>query len=135
MVFHDITSSPHPQANSKAEKGVHIVKQFLKKATDSKSDPYLALVSYRSAPFDCGLSLAELLMNCKLCTTLSHYTEIKQKTEVQLRMEKLKRKQKQRFDKATRALKPLARDEVVRIQDQEQMEQESYSSSRSRTKV
>ncbi len=49
--FHHVTSSPqHAQGNGKAEKRVHIIKQLLKKATDSKSDPYLALLSYRSAP-------------------------------------------------------------------------------------
>ena len=69
--FNHVTSSPqHAQANGKAEKGVHIIKQLLKKATDSKSDPYLALLSYRTAPLECGLFPAELLMNRKLRTTL-----------------------------------------------------------------
>ncbi|KAL1259224.1 hypothetical protein QQF64_009801 [Cirrhinus molitorella] len=45
--FKHVTSSPHhAQSNRKAEKGVHIVKHFLKKAPDGKSDPYLALLSY-----------------------------------------------------------------------------------------
>lgn len=118
--FHHVTSSPHhPQANGKAEKGVHIIKQLLKKATDSKSDPYLALLSYRSAPLDCGQSPAELLMNRKLCTTLPCYTEVKQRNEMQSKMENLKWKQKQRYDKSTRALRPLRKDDVVRIQDQD----------------
>ncbi|KAL7852894.1 hypothetical protein SRHO_G00186790 [Serrasalmus rhombeus] len=55
--FNHVPSSPqHAQANGKAEKGVHILKQILKKTTDSKSDPYLALLSYRAAPLECGLS-------------------------------------------------------------------------------
>lgn len=118
--FHHVTSSPqYAQANGKVEKGVHIVKQLLKKATDSKSDPYLALLSYRSAPLDCGLSPAELLMNRKLRTTLPRYTESKQRPEIQSKMENLKWKQKQHYDKSTRPLKPLAKDDVVRIQDQD----------------
>uniref|UniRef100_A0A1A8FRD6 Integrase catalytic domain-containing protein n=1 Tax=Nothobranchius korthausae TaxID=1143690 RepID=A0A1A8FRD6_9TELE len=81
--FHHVTSSPqHPQANGKAEKGVHIIKQLLKKATDSNSDPYLALLSYRTAPLDCGLSPAELLMSRKLRTTLPCYEAIKPNEEI-----------------------------------------------------
>lgn len=118
--FHHVTSSPqHAQANGKAEKGVHIVKQLLKKATDSKSDPYLALLSYRTAPLECGLSPAELLMNRKLRTTLPCYTEIKQNQGIQTKMDNLKKKQKHHFDKATKALSPLAKDDIVRIQDQD----------------
>jgi len=38
--FKHVTSSPlHAQSNGKAEKGVHILKQLLKKAADSGSDP------------------------------------------------------------------------------------------------
>ena len=68
--FHHVTSSPqYAQVNGKAEKGVHIIKQLLRKAADSKSDPYLALLSYRTAPLECGLSPADLLMNRKLMWT------------------------------------------------------------------
>lgn len=59
--FQHITSSPfYPQANGQAEKGVQIVKTLLKKVSDSKSDPYMALLSYRAAPLECGASPAEL---------------------------------------------------------------------------
>lgn len=117
--FHHVTSSPqHAQANGKAEKGVHIIKQLLKKSTDSKSDPYLALLSYRTAPLDCGFSPAELLMNRKIRTTLPYYTEIKE-SEVLTKMDTLKRRQKHYFDKSTKPLSPLAKDDVVRIQDQD----------------
>lgn len=101
-----------------AEKGVHIIKQLLKKATDSQSDPYLALLSYRTAPLDCGLSPAELLMSRKLHTTLPCYAESKQSEEIIKKQEHLKWKQKQQYDKGTRALGLLAKDDVVRIQDQ-----------------
>lgn len=118
--FNHVTSSPqHAQANGKAEKGVHIIKQILKKATDSKSDPYLALLSYRAAPLECGLSPAELLMNRRLRTTLPCYTDIKPNTGIQKKLENMKWKQKQRFDKSTKPLSPLAKDDVVRIQDQD----------------
>uniref|UniRef100_A0A3Q2YZ04 Integrase catalytic domain-containing protein n=1 Tax=Hippocampus comes TaxID=109280 RepID=A0A3Q2YZ04_HIPCM len=117
--FSHITSSPlHAQANGKAEKGVHIVKQLLKKATDSRSDPYLALLSYRTAPLECGQSPAELLMNRKLRTTLPCNSETRQNKDIQSKMDYLKSKQKQRYDKATKTLPPLVKDDVVRIQDQ-----------------
>lgn len=64
-------SSPHyAQSNGQAEKGVHVLKQLLKKAAESDSDPYLALLSYRATPLQCGLSPAELLINRKLRTIL-----------------------------------------------------------------
>ncbi|KAG1940203.1 protein NYNRIN-like [Pimephales promelas] len=69
--FRHVTSSLlYPQANGQAEKGVQIVKRLLKKAKDGKTDPHLALLSYRAAPLECGASPAELLMKRKLRTTL-----------------------------------------------------------------
>lgn len=89
--FNHVTSSPqHPQANGKAEKGVHIIKQLLKKAIDSKSDPYLALLSYRAAPLECGLSPAELLMNRKLRTTLPCHADIMENAEIQTKLQNIK---------------------------------------------
>ncbi|KAL7856584.1 hypothetical protein SRHO_G00154830 [Serrasalmus rhombeus] len=69
--FKHVTSSPlYPQSIGKAEKGVYILKQLLKKASDSNPDPYLALLSYRASPLECGLFPAEPLMKRKLRTTL-----------------------------------------------------------------
>uniref|UniRef100_A0A3P9DN86 Integrase catalytic domain-containing protein n=1 Tax=Maylandia zebra TaxID=106582 RepID=A0A3P9DN86_9CICH len=117
--FKHVTSSPqHPQANGKAEKGVHMIKQLLKKATDSQSDPYLALLSYRTAPLDCVLSPEELPMSRKLHTTLPCYAESKQSEVITKKQENLKWKQKQQYDKGTKALGLLEKDDVVRIQDQ-----------------
>lgn len=50
--FQDITSSlSHPQAKGQDEKGLKMVKRLLKKASDSKTDPYIALLNYRAAVF------------------------------------------------------------------------------------
>uniref|UniRef100_A0A669DPU9 Uncharacterized protein n=1 Tax=Oreochromis niloticus TaxID=8128 RepID=A0A669DPU9_ORENI len=84
------------------EKGVHIIKQLLKKTTDSQSDAYLALLSYRTATLDCSLSPAELLMSQKLRTTLPCCTESKQSEEILKKQESLKWKQKQQYEKGTR---------------------------------
>ncbi|GAA6111759.1 uncharacterized protein K02A2.6-like [Tachysurus ichikawai] len=69
--FEHITSSPlYPQSNGLAEKGVQIVKRLLKKATETGSDPYLAILNYRASPLENGLSPAEMLTNRKLRTKL-----------------------------------------------------------------
>lgn len=67
---HVISSPHHAQSNGKAKKGVHIVKQLLKRASEGKSDPYLALLSYRATPLEHGASPAELVINRKIRTTL-----------------------------------------------------------------
>ncbi|KAL7836399.1 hypothetical protein AOLI_G00276830 [Acnodon oligacanthus] len=77
--FHHVTSIPlYAQSNGKAEKGVHIVKELLRKAMDGNGDAYLALLSYRASPLEHGMSPAELLMGHKLRTTLPHTARPKQ---------------------------------------------------------
>lgn len=115
--FKHVTSSPlHPQSNGKAEKGVHIVKQLLKKAQDGKADPYLALLSYRASPLEHGKSPAEILMGRKLRTTLPYTTTRKHK-QVRDKMKQLQKRQKVNFDKSSKSLKPLAPNEAVRVED------------------
>ncbi|KAE8291509.1 Retrovirus-related Pol polyprotein from transposon 17.6 Protease [Larimichthys crocea] len=115
--FCHVTSSPlYAQSNGKAEKGVHIVKQLLKKAQESHSDPYLALLSYRASPLEHGLSPAEILMGRRLRTTLPYTSEQKQK-EVKQKLKDLQKRQKANYDKSTKSLVPLARHDTVRIHD------------------
>ena len=49
--FEHVTSSPgYPQSNGKAESAVKAAKTLMKKALDSKTDPYLALLELRNIP-------------------------------------------------------------------------------------
>ena len=65
--FEHVTSRPyHPQSNGEAERAVQTVKRLLKK----EGDPYLALLSYRATPLQCGYSPSELLMARKLRTNI-----------------------------------------------------------------
>lgn len=112
-----MTSTPlYAQSNGKAEKGVHIVKQLLKKAQESHSDPYLALLSYRASPLEHGLSPAEILMGRRLRTTLPYTSEQKQQ-EVKEKQRHLQKRQKANYDKSTKSLVPLTRHDTVRIHD------------------
>ncbi|KAI7790353.1 hypothetical protein IRJ41_020250 [Triplophysa rosa] len=116
--FQHTTSSPlHPQANGKAERGVQSIKRLLKKALEDGSDPYLALLSYRASPLECGVSPAEMLMGRKLLTTLPCVSRIKPNQDLRRRKELLKHKQKRYFDRTTKILQPLCKQDVVRVQN------------------
>uniref|UniRef100_A0A8C5N550 Integrase catalytic domain-containing protein n=1 Tax=Gouania willdenowi TaxID=441366 RepID=A0A8C5N550_GOUWI len=116
--YRHMTSSPlFPQSNGKAEKGVHIVKQILKKAQDSGSDPYLALLSYRASPLEHGKSPAEFLMGRRLRTTLPYTVQGKKHKAVRQKLKQLQKRQKNNYDIPSRSLAPLARRDTVRVQD------------------
>ena len=115
--FQHVTSSPlYAQSNGKAEKGVHIVKNLLKKAQESGSDPYLALLSYRASPLEHGMSPAELLMGRRLRTTLPH-TAKEKKHNIMRQKQCLQNRQKSNYDKVSKCLVPLSKHDTVRVED------------------
>ena len=99
--FTHITSSPHyHQANGLAERTVRTIKTMLKKS----SDPYLALLSYRSTPLPwCQLSPAQLLMGRTLRTdvpqlTKNYQPEWQYLTDFRQREEKYRDDQKRNYN-------------------------------------
>lgn len=118
--FEHITSSPlYPQSNGLVENGVKIVKLLIKKALDSNSDPYLALLNYRDTPLKHGKSPAEMLFNRKLKTRLPVFIESEPdwgNTKV-LQAKEYKHDQKRHYDKGARLLKPLYPGDRVKMHD------------------
>merc|ERR1712035_209470 len=111
----------YPQSNGLVENGVKIVKLLIKKALDSKSDPYLALLNYRDTPLKHGKSPAEMLFNRKLKTRLPLFLESesdrRNNNKVQQAKEKNKHDQKRYYDKGARSLKPLYPGDRVKMHD------------------
>lgn len=118
--FKHVTSRPHyAQSHGQAEKGVHILKQLLKKAAASDLGPYLALLSYRASPIQCSLSPAEQLMKRRLRTTLPSHPNDKLKQKNPSKIEHKLRQQKmiQKYSRTTKHLPPLMTNNTVRIDD------------------
>ena len=119
--FEHTTSSPNfPQANGEAERAVRTVKTLL----DKNDDPLMALLVHRSTPLENGYSPAELLMGCKLRTTVpvipkalqpklpNHNALRKKEGEIRKRQQhNLNRRHK------AKALEPLLPGETVWIPD------------------
>ncbi|XP_046571617.1 uncharacterized protein K02A2.6-like [Haliotis rubra] len=121
--FNHITSSPrYPQSNGEAERAVKTIKQTLKKATD----PYLALLTYRSTPLQCGYSPAQLLMGRNLRTTLPvHPSQLEphlpSSQEVDSSFKQSKQRQKSDYDSRHRSrnLPPVKEGDKVLVDDPE----------------
>ena len=119
------TSSPtFAQSNGQSERCIQTIKNLLKKATDDKTDPYVALMQFRNAPIaGLDVSPAQLLFSRMLRTKLPASSASLQ-PDVLSRRESLcerQARQKKYYDSAgTRELPSLHSGDVVRIQHQGQ---------------
>lgn len=121
--FVHTTSSPHfPQSNGLAEKSVGIVKKLMRKAKDSRSDFYKALLVYRSTPLECGYSPSQLLMGRRIRSNLpvkEELLEIEEGRRVRQHKESERSKQKIYYDMKVRHLPELHEGDGVRLKDKE----------------
>lgn len=103
--FTHVTSSPlYPQSNGAEERAVQTVKNLFKKS----SDPYLALLAYRSTPLAGGYSPSELLQGRRLRTPVPAHPSLLQPSWPDLAAftgqdQQSKQKQKAHFDTRHRA--------------------------------
>lgn len=118
--FQHTTSSPrYPQSNGFIERQVQTVKRTIAKAMKDQSDMNKALQYLRSTPIDSHLpSPAEMLLGRKIQTNLPVVTaDQNQRRDVEKRLRTRQEKQKQYFDRSTKALPPLKPAQGVRVQD------------------
>ncbi|XP_060561973.1 uncharacterized protein K02A2.6-like [Ruditapes philippinarum] len=120
--FKHVTSSPgYSQSNGFIEKMVSIAKKSMKKCHETKTDPYLAFLEYRNTPLNCGYSPAQLLMGRRLKSILPTTNEqlkpsfINHKS-VRKSLQENKVTQKNYYDKSSRSLPPLNKDDSCRVQ-------------------
>ncbi len=118
--FSHITSSPaYPQSNGKAEQAVKMAKSLLKKAKQSKSDPYMAILDFRNTPTQgINASPAQRLMSRRTRTLLPTSNQLLSPEVATGSAEKLvllKRKATKYYNKGAKHLPTLQRGDSVRI--------------------
>ena len=117
--IHQTSSPKYPQANGQAEKAVGIIKQLLSRASERGEDPYLAILAYRKAPREMGMSPAELLMGRRLRSQLP-FVEVSNAVSrevVEARREKAQENKELYYNRGAKDLSRLRKDTVVRIHD------------------
>lgn len=121
--FEIIHSSPrYPRSNGMSEKYVSIVKRIFQKAKDSKRDPYLAILEYRTTPLEsCHLSPSQLSMSRRLKTILPCSNEQLKPQRINLadvrqKMSENRQKQKKFHDRSAIPLPKLQKGDKVRVQ-------------------
>ena len=116
------TSSPgNSKANGKAESAVKTAKKLLRKASDAKTDPYLAFLDYRNTPTQ-GMesSPAQRLLNRRTRTLLPTTKQLLQPRVVfpDREVKDLKRRQDQQtryYNRRAKDLPPLEEGDTIRM--------------------
>ena len=121
--FRVVHSSPRfPQSNGLSEKTVSIVKRIFKKARDSKKDPYLAILAYRTTHLkSCELSPSELCMSRRLrsnlpCTNDRLKPQPLKLNDVRKKFLANRERQKKFHDRSAKHLSSLQKGDKVRVQ-------------------
>ena len=118
--FEHVTSSPgYPQSNGKVENVVKTAKKLMRKALDSKYDPYLALLDWRNTPSEMLNSSPSQRIFGRRTKTLLPTSSKLLKPKVPDVDQKLKlQKSKQSFhdNKGTRELQELKPGDTIRVQ-------------------
>lgn len=115
-----ITSSPHhPQGNGKAESAVKNAKRLIRKTSKANEDPYLAILAVRNTPQQ-GVesSPAQRLLGRRTKSLIPMTETSLTPDNAYLVKEKLKinqQRQKNIFDRHTKALNPLEEGDTVRM--------------------
>ena len=123
--FERAPSSPeYPQSNGKAENAVKTTKVLMKKAKDAKTDFYLALLEWRNTPSE-GMdsSPAQRMFGRHMRTLLPISKQLlKPETQKGVSEELKERKQVQskHFNRGSKELPELQKNEIVRIQPSKQ---------------
>ena len=123
--FERAPSSPeYPQSNGKAENAVKTTKLLMKKAKDAKTDFYLALLEWRNTPSEGMDSSPAQRIFGRCMRTLLPISKQLLKPETQKGVsEKLKERkqvQSEYFNRGSKELPELQKNEIVRIQPSKQ---------------
>ncbi|XP_062621197.1 uncharacterized protein K02A2.6-like [Saccostrea cucullata] len=118
---HQKSSPNYQQSNGLAERFVQSAKNMLNKAHKEGKDPYLSMLAYRNTPIEDVGSPAQLLMNRRLRSTIPATNKILRPRCVNLKttrekIQNSKQKQKFYYDRNTKPLEYLKKNETVRIQ-------------------
>ena len=118
--FEHVTSSPlYPQSNGKAENAVKQAKNLMKKASESNSDPYKALLTLRNTPTETLKTSPAQRLFSRRTRTLVPTTQTLLKPQVSENVEEklIQRKIKQAsgYNKTATELSTLKPGQVVRV--------------------
>ncbi|MET0104994.1 MAG: RNase H-like domain-containing protein [Sedimenticola sp.] len=118
---HQTTSPFYPKSNGHSEVLVGVAKKLLRKAKDSKQDPYLLLLEYRNTPLECGYSPAQLLMSRRTRSVVPITEKQLQPRTVDPKIVQKsyfhsKKLQKKYYDRTAKQLPPLHVNDQVRVQ-------------------
>ena len=115
----ELSSPEYAQSNGKAENAVKTAKMLMKKATESGNDFYLVLLEWRNTPSE-GMESSPLqrIFSRRAKTLLPISKKLlkpKVVTGVQEKLRKRKEIQSKYYNRVTRELSALKKDDVVRI--------------------